>query len=359
MQSWIGTVTLAAMMFGGWGWAGANETSQTPQPVRLEVDLLDGSRVVGDPGLEKVSLQTSYAKMSLPWKLILAITPADERETAVVDLRNGDRLKGVIGLDAIELATVFGKVRIGYEHIAKVRAMSSIRGLSDVLTRGLILRCSFDDDRDGQVFDESGRKNNGKVYGATWTAKGKIGGAYDFDGKDDLIEMGPSRLYKTTGQFSACAWVYLRGDVAILLSNYHGGSAYSGQFFFACKTPNSEGWRTLDVVLGQGPGVYLRYMSSKRRMQQNVWSHVAFSYDEARGPGKKVRLYLDGEEMGDYEIQSEGNGGPILNIEEGLRIMAHRDTPTGTLSNGMLDEVMVFDRALSDTEIREIYDAQK
>lgn len=215
---------------------------------------------------------------------------------------------------------------------------------------GPVLHYTFDKDEGGKVTDQSGRCNHGTVHSATWTAKGKAGGAYEFDGKDDYIELGPSNLYKSKGQLSACAWVNIRGKVAIVLSNYHGGGAYKGQFFFACNDVGG-----IDVLFGQGPNTYVRYISKARSIPRNEWHHVAFTYDERRGNGNRIKLYLDGEELGGCTIQSEGNGGPVLDIAENLRIMAHRDTPTGTLSDGLVDEVMIFNRALSAEEIKRVY----
>jgi hypothetical protein len=111
---------LMAIMMVGTAWAGKDkEESQH----RLELDLVDGSRVIGIPSIESVPVQTSYAKMDVALKQILTVKIAEDRETASVDLRNGDKLKGVINLDPIRLETVFGKVKIDIEHIRELRVV--------------------------------------------------------------------------------------------------------------------------------------------------------------------------------------------------------------------------------------------
>ncbi|MFC1460971.1 hypothetical protein ACFLQR_00440 [Verrucomicrobiota bacterium] len=58
------------------------------------------------------------------------------------------------------------------------------------LKKGLIVYYSFDKNEKGKVIDKSGKENHGKVHGAKWIAKGQVGGAFEFDGKDDYIDLG-------------------------------------------------------------------------------------------------------------------------------------------------------------------------
>ena len=109
-----------AMMLIGTAWAGEDKPETQ---LRLELDLTDGSRIIGTPGIDDLSVQTSYAKMDIPLHQILAIKMGDDHETAAFDLRNGDKLKGVLTLGPINLETVFGKVSIGIEHIKDLRVM--------------------------------------------------------------------------------------------------------------------------------------------------------------------------------------------------------------------------------------------
>ena len=46
----------------------------------------------------------------------------------------------------------------------------------------------FDEGSGTIAYDSSGQGNNGTIYGATWTS-GKVGGALEFDGKDDYVEV--------------------------------------------------------------------------------------------------------------------------------------------------------------------------
>ena len=110
----------ATMALVSTAWAGKDkEESQ----ISLELNLADGSRVIGTPSIESVALQTSYAKMDVSLRQIVAIKIDADHETASFDLQNGDKLKGVISLPPIQLETVFGKVSIGIEHIRALRVV--------------------------------------------------------------------------------------------------------------------------------------------------------------------------------------------------------------------------------------------
>ena len=111
---------LSAIALGGGAWAGSDKPD--PQP-RLEVDLVDGSHIIGTPGIESVAVETSYAKMDVQLRQILTIRIGEDRETASIELRNGDKLKGVVNLGTLELDTAFGKVSVGPEHIKSLRVV--------------------------------------------------------------------------------------------------------------------------------------------------------------------------------------------------------------------------------------------
>ena len=94
--------------------AGTNEL------LKVELDLSDGSRIVGVPGFGSVPVQTPYAKMDVPLTQIQALKIGTDHETVTLDMRNGDKLTGVISLKPIELKTVFGTVTVNIEHIKQL-----------------------------------------------------------------------------------------------------------------------------------------------------------------------------------------------------------------------------------------------
>jgi hypothetical protein len=112
---WIGLCVATALIT-----AAGDENVPKELPLRLEVDLVDGSHLIGTPAIATVLVQTSYAKMDVPLTQIQSLKLGDDHETVTLDLLNGDKLTGVISLKPIELKTVFGTVAVGIEHIKQL-----------------------------------------------------------------------------------------------------------------------------------------------------------------------------------------------------------------------------------------------
>ncbi len=89
-------------------------------PLSLAVDLVDGSRVVGVPGITSLSVQTSYARLEVELKHVRTIAMEPDRELAVFEMRNGDRLKGALLIRELELKTAFGDVKLGADQVARI-----------------------------------------------------------------------------------------------------------------------------------------------------------------------------------------------------------------------------------------------
>jgi hypothetical protein len=71
----------------------------------------------------------------------------------------------------------------------------------------------------------------------------------------------------------------------------------------------------------------------------NAWTHLAVTYD-----GAAVRLYVDGT-----EVDSQPLTGTITGTSRPLRIGGN--SVWGEYFNGLIDEVRVYDRALSPAEL--------
>lgn len=138
-------------------WAEQNEAEQ---PLRLELTLIDGSRVIGIPTIDVIPVETVYAKMNVPLKQILTMKIGDDRETVSFSLQNGDKLKGVVKIEPIKLETVFGKVSVNLEHIKQLDVVLAGRAFSQ---KGLVLwnRLGSENDVNNSRVGPGGKLNGG------------------------------------------------------------------------------------------------------------------------------------------------------------------------------------------------------
>ena len=120
MKRFVGIALFAAVALAGPAWAGQDK--QEPQ-LRLELDLADGSRVIGIPNIDSLPVETPYARMNVPLKQIMTIRMGADHERASLEMQNGDKLKGVVSLGLIKLETAFGKVSVAIEHVKDIRVI--------------------------------------------------------------------------------------------------------------------------------------------------------------------------------------------------------------------------------------------
>lgn len=186
---------------------------------------------------------------------------------------------------------------------------------------------------DGNARDIIGG-NDGTLGGDATFAAAKVLQGFSFDGAgDDFFAAGTA--VNDLQQLTIDAWVKhnslppsrieryvtLGGEKAVLRYDGFGGSA---ELHFYMRI-NGE----------------LQHIRADNVLQVGVFHHVAGSYD-----GAVMRLYLDGVEVGSLPIT--GTVDPGLNVEF--------SSSTETL-DGLLDEVQIFGRALTGSEIRAIFEA--
>jgi hypothetical protein len=202
---------------------------------------------------------------------------------------------------------------------------------------GLVLYLPFDKpDDNGLVHDESGAGNDGHVYGAQWVADGKFGGAYHFSlsNFNDRIVI-PNGDSLNPDRITVAAWVKATANIGIY-EHFLDKDFYHG--YSLSVTADHRGrlaWETGNGDAGSGT-----------RMDDNRWHHVAATFD-----GRMMRCYVDGVESGQPAKKTGplGKSGWDLCIGNSIvdygwsELMAY---------DGLIDEVRIYNRALSAAEIK-------
>ena len=330
-------VALAASALVGTAWAGQDK----PEPqVRLELDLVDGSHIIGTPSIEAVPVQTSYAKMDVPLKQILTLKIGDDHETAAVDLRNGDKLKGVINLEPIKLETVFGKVAVGIEHISDIHVVLSAGVLPVSLSRGLVLYYSFDGDEDGKVTDRSGMGHHGIPANVVPTndSMGHARSAYYFNGVNAKIDCG--NIMTAMSQYTVSAWLRIDSYT----HRYYMGP-WGQQTFASQPTPSIDEYTMLTSPENSFGGNFGTDTRVHHPLPLSEWHLITQTYD-----GASFRQYDNGNLVSTFPAPGKvlGNACSFL-IGSVAAYPGHY--LCRTWFHGCIDEVRVYNRALSVQEI--------
>jgi Concanavalin A-like lectin/glucanases superfamily/Bacterial TSP3 repeat len=182
--------------------------------------------------------------------------------------------------------------------------------------------------------------NNGSVSGTVNYAPGIAGHAFSFDGQSGYIQVpdSPSLNFGPTSPMSVELWAYRVGtsNVMHLMGKRMAGC---GTFEYQMVFDPVNG---LQFVCSE-PGAYTGAVYTGLQMPLNVWMHLAATFD-----GSTFRFYTNGV------LAATGSGtlGPTNNAP--LEIGSSGGCP---YFDGLIDEVAIYSRALSASEIQGIYAA--
>jgi hypothetical protein len=187
------------------------------------------------------------------------------------------------------------------------------------------------DEGQGNIAYDSAGTNNGTVYGATWTT-GKIDGALSFDGVNDYVDCGsgPSNYDNIT----VSAWMKTSTE-GTLVSNRDAGGSY-GTWYTLFST---------NVELGDNSqGGYRRSYFNTPTID-DIWHHIVYTKD-----GINHAIYVDGSL--DHSFTSNADISQVNPMFIGRR-WNRSNSPYWF--NGTIDDVRIYDRALSAAEVWRLY----
>jgi fibronectin type 3 domain-containing protein len=198
-------------------------------------------------------------------------------------------------------------------------------------TSGLVAAYGFDEGTGTTVRDASPQNNNGVAIGATWTT-GKFGNALMFNGTNAQVTIADVPSLRLTTAMTLEAWVYPTtaptGWRAIIDKNVDGyyltASSDNG------NRPAAGGTWTNGNINVFGPSA----------LPVNAWTHLATTFD-----GSTVRLFLNG-----VQVASQAQSAALAATTATLQIGG--DAYPGEYFAGLIDEVRIYNRALSAAEIQ-------
>ncbi len=207
-----------------------------------------------------------------------------------------------------------------------------------------VLNMPFEADNSSNITDYAGTDDSSTVVGSpVWGSTGGHDGfgAYEFDGSSDYIQLTNEGTFDLVNSMTVMAWIKPSQEF----------NSTTGTKSIADKTAASwRGWVLawrdaadgLSFYMGTGSTAYSAdYVSD---LSADTWYHVTGTFN-----GDEIKIYVDGQ-LRNTTVQSFTVGNGASNVRIGSSpFTGGREFP------GTIDDVMIFDRALSPEQVALIY----
>jgi len=212
-----------------------------------------------------------------------------------------------------------------------------------------VLAMPFSKDRAGEYIDFSTSHNDGAQTNASarpsWTNAN--GGAYDFDGVDDFIEVADDdSLDMGTSSFSLAAWINTSSDANYprILCNRAGVGSPITSFFLQQAAGNLR-MRLYDSSTNK----YEASGDASTDVATGAWAHIAATVDRV---ADVVTFYVNGIADGTGDISAITES---LSTSNPMLIGVRDDGSPDGFFDGLIDDARIYDRALTSNEVFTIH----
>ncbi|HEY2329016.1 MAG TPA: LamG domain-containing protein [Verrucomicrobiae bacterium] len=308
---------------------------------QLTIELRDGSHVVGKGAADAMGFHSpAMGDLKLTWAGIRSVEYASTNgDVARLTATNGDVYEVQFAAAMVKVETSFGKTELPVKLIRKITAAAM--GRSGQLPSGLVALWSGEGDGADSV-----NGNNATLTDISF-ADGKVGQAFSFNGTSSYFEIPDNQILDVgSGEgFTVSAWIKpsnVYGIYNIIEWNDYLCAFEIGQH------PSDQGILLASVFDSDRNNHFLR--SGAGTIVANVFQHIALTYDKASGVGT---LYVNGTVVAQSQL-----GSYVPLTKGGLRIGYRPSNPGDWSYNrffvGLMDEISIYNHALSASEIQSI-----
>ncbi len=345
--------------------AAHGEESATRAP-RLILELKGGSRLVGRSGGSLRVHSACMGDLQLRLSSIRAISMGADGESGQLTAVNGDLLHVRLLDPDLSVETDFGMTTIPLKLVREIRVST---GAAAALPAGLAALWSGDGNGADSVDGHDAIVPAGMAY-----APGKLGLGFSFDGVGNVLKVpaAPALDVGTGPGFSITCWIApTAADKPEPLAEWEGsgpmpmyeGGPVSAMRRFSPRSQFAVHWWISSVagpvvcpgnmyanLVDTNGGQHL-FSSPPGIIRAGVLQQVVLTYDKASGMGC---LYCDG-----VLVKSEYLGSFTPKTDTGLEFGGSTNRGEAYHYQGMMNEIALFNRALTVEEVKAVYEAQK
>ena len=190
------------------------------------------------------------------------------------------------------------------------------------------------DETSGDIAYDSRDTKNGTLHGnPVWQPTGgMINGALQLDGAGDYVAT-PFVLNPSSGPFTTFAWVKAGSAGQVVISQAA-----------SILLPGGKDWLCADPLQGRlmtaltDGSLLTSPLVSEFVITDGDWHHIGVMWD-----GSRRHLYADGAEI----AKDTGTIANLVSCDRGLYLGAGRNLTAGTFCFGLIDDVRIYDRAIT------------
>jgi hypothetical protein len=232
----------------------------------------------------------------------------------------------------VDEATIYNRVL----SVGEIRYLAGFRPMVDPGTDALAAYYPLDND----VLDGSGNGNNGTIFGDPTFVEGVAGMALKFDGAGDYVDCGNNPILAITDAVTVSARIKVAAQG---LDHKVGGNQDNANGGYKMTVFNNNRVE-FEIRTASNSAVLNRNVVGGTEIKVDIWYHVAGVYSLEDG---YIRTYVNGEM--DRELLTT----QALGASPGSFKIGCEPFTTGSYNfNGVMDDIRIYNRALSEAEVR-------
>ena len=337
---------LAVWLLGFTSLQAAPPATNGPTGFQLAVDLQDNSRIIGKSGDDALKFRSDVlGEMKLPLERVRSVE--GEAKTNVVKLTttSSDTLTVQFDMKEIRVETAFGNVKLPVEMIRRLQV--SPPGVTGKSRAGLVGLWSGE----GNGVDSVGGHDAVVPPGISYVP-GKIGQCFNFDGRANRITVPDSSVldFGPNQDFSIGTWISplpasaTTGVMSVVDKRYAPNNIQCQGYEFNLVEGQIH-CRLSDSMDGNGA----EWGPAGPDLRDGNFHYVTLTV--ARNSTTGGHLYVDGQMVLEFDPTTVPGD---LSSPAPLRIGNHPDPAYHSFFRGRIDEVAIYNRALSAAEIQAI-----
>jgi uncharacterized protein (TIGR02145 family) len=196
--------------------------------------------------------------------------------------------------------------------------------------------------------DVSSSGNDGTLTNSPQRTIGKVGQALSFDGVDDYVSIAPTSAINNLGPMSISAWQYVNPNASFgddIMTKISGGGVLSFLFRSYWSSPVGR----VEFVVKYG-SQNLTVTSVSNSAEREKWQNLVVTWD-GTASSSGVAIYVDGQEVSSYQTLVDGTGAR----SDDSTMSLYLSNNSSNRLEGLLDDVRLYNRALSADEVAQLY----